>query len=86
MMGNMDSTQRSQMERIDLGDARSTRLLSTRSRNWALIYMLLALPILGVLIYAAVAGIDNWWQVLVLAVIALTAVGVMIAISPRRRS
>jgi hypothetical protein len=85
-MGNMDSTQRSQMERIDLGDARSTRLLSPRSKNWALIYMLLALPILGVLIYATVAGIDNWWQVLVLAVIALTAVGVMIAISPSRRS
>jgi membrane protein YdbS with pleckstrin-like domain len=82
----MDSTQRSQMERIDLGDARSTRLLSPRSKNWALIYTLLALPILGVLIYATVAGIDNWWQVLVLAVIALTAVGVMIAISPSRRS
>jgi membrane protein YdbS with pleckstrin-like domain len=84
-MGNMDSTQRSQMERIDLGDARSTRLLSTRSRKWALIYMLLALPILGALIYATVAGIDNWWQVLVLAVIVLTAVGMMIAISPNRR-
>ena len=85
-MGNMDSTQRSQMERLDLGDAGSTRLLSTRSKNWALIYALLALPILGVLVYAAIAGIDNWWQVLVLAVIALTAVGMMIAISPNRRA
>jgi membrane protein YdbS with pleckstrin-like domain len=85
-MGNMDSTQRSQMERLDLGDARSTRLLSARSRNWGLIYILLALPILGVLVYAAIAGIDNWWQVLVLAVIVLTAVGMMIAISPNRRA
>ena len=85
-MGNMDSTQRSQMERLDLGDARSTRLLRAQSRNWALIYMLLALPILGALVYATVAGIESWWQVLVLAVIVLTAVGMMIAISPNRRA
>ena len=84
-MGNMDVTQRSQTERVDLGDSRGTRLLSTRSRSWALVYTLLALPILGALVYATVAGIEDWWQGLVLAVIVLTAIGLMIAVSPNRR-
>jgi hypothetical protein len=84
-MANMDVTQRTQLERTDLGDARSTRLLRARSRRGPIVYTLLALPILGVLVYAAVAGIDEWWQGLVLGVIVLTTIGLMIAVSPNRR-
>jgi hypothetical protein len=84
-MANMDVTQRSQTERMDLGDAQSTRLLRARSRTGPLTYTLLALPILGVLVYATVAGIDEWWQALVLGVIVLTTIGLMIAVSPNRR-
>jgi hypothetical protein len=84
-MANMDVTQRSQTERVDLGDARSTRMLRARSQRGPLTYTLLALPILGVLVYATVAGIDEWWQGLVLGVIVLTTVGLMIAVSPNRR-
>lgn len=84
-MGNMDVTQRTQTERSELGDARSQRMLRARSRTWTTVYMLLALPILGVLVYAVVAGIDTWWQALVLGVIVLTAIGLMIAVNPNRR-
>ena len=37
------------------------------------------------LCYAAVSVIDDWYQWLVLAVIALTTVGTVIAVSPNRR-
>jgi hypothetical protein len=84
-MANMDITQRSQTERMDLGDAQSTRLLRSRSRTGPLVYTLLALPILGVLVYATVEGINEWWQALVLGVIVLTTIGLMIAVSPNRR-
>jgi hypothetical protein len=85
-MANMDVTQRVQTERVDLGDARSTRMLRARSARGPLTYTLLALPILGVLAYAAIAGIDEWWQALVLGVIVLTTIGLMIAVSPNRRA
>jgi hypothetical protein len=39
-----------------------------------------------VLAYAAIAGIDEWWQALVLGVIVLTTIGLMIAVSPNRRA
>jgi hypothetical protein len=84
-MANMDVTQRAQTERMDLGDAQSTRMLRARSRTGPLTYVLLAVPILGVLAYAAIAGIDEWWQALVLGVIVLTTIGLMIAVSPNRR-
>jgi len=81
----MDYTQRAQTERLDLGDAGSTRMLRARSNRGPLIYTLLALPLLGVLVYATVAGIDEWWQALVLGVIVMTTIGLMIAVSPNRR-
>ena len=83
-MGNMDATQRTQTERAELGDASSQRMLRARSNRGPLIYTLLALPLLGVLIYAVVAGIDEWWQALVLGVIVLTTIGLMIAVDPNR--
>jgi hypothetical protein len=84
-MANMDYTQRAQTERLDLGDARSTRVLRARSNRGPLIYTLLALPLLGVLVYATAAGIDEWWQAAVLGVIVMTTIGLMIAVSPNRR-
>jgi hypothetical protein len=81
----MDYTQRAQTERLDLGDAGSTRMLRARSNRGPLIYTLLALPLLGVLVYATVAGIDEWWQALVLGVIVMTTIGLMIAVNPNRR-
>lgn len=85
-MANMDVTQRVQTERIDLGHAHSTRLLRARSRTGPITYTALTLPILGVLAYATIAGIDEWWQAAVLGVIVATTIGLMIAISPTRRS
>ena len=84
-MGNMDYTTRSQTERMELGDARSQRMLRARSNTGPAVYVLLCLPILGVLLYATIAGIDHWWQGLVLAMIVVTTVGLMIAVSPNRR-
>ena len=85
-MSHMTANQRNQYERADLGHAKGDRLLSARSNRWPLTYMALAVPILGCGIYATIAGIDHWWQGLVLGVIVLTAIGLMIAISPTRRA
>ena len=84
-MGNMDYSTRHQTERMELGDAGSQRMLRARSSTGPLVYVLLCLPILGVLLYATIAGIDHWWQALVLAMIVVTTIGLMIAISPNRR-
>ena len=49
-------------------------------------FTVVALVLLGVLVYAVAWGIDNWWQGLVLGVIVMTTVGLMIAVSPKRRA
>jgi hypothetical protein len=36
--------------------------------------------------YATVDALDSWWRGLVLAVIVLTTIGAMIAVSPNRRA
>ena len=84
-MANMSANQRAQYERAELGHSSGDRLLSARSKRWPLVYMALMVPILACGIYAVVAGIDEWWQALVLGVIVMTTVGLMIAISPNRR-
>ena len=84
-MANMNVTDRTQYERTDLGDTRSTRLLTARSRRGPAIYTLLCLPLLAVLVWSVIAGIQGWWQWLVLGVIFMTTIGLMIAISPNRR-
>jgi peptidoglycan/LPS O-acetylase OafA/YrhL len=79
----MTENQRMQQERYDLrGPDRSVRVTSQGS---VAAFTVLGLVVLAALVYAAVQGIDNWWQGLVLAVIVLTAVGLMIAVSPNRR-
>ena len=83
-MSNMTENQRAQYERMDLKvPSTGVQLRSTRG---LVIYLALAIPILAVLIYATVAGIDTWWQGLVLGVIVMTTVGLMIAISPNRKA
>ena len=83
-MSNMTENQRAQYERPDLSvPSTGVQLRSTRG---LLIYMALAIPILGALIYATVAGIDEWWQGLVLGMIVFTTIGLMIAISPNRKA
>jgi hypothetical protein len=84
-MANMSANQRAQYERAELGHASGDRLLSARSNRWPLVYMALMVPILACGVYAVAVGIDEWWQGLVLAVIVMTTVGLMIAISPNRR-
>ena len=72
-----------QLDRPDLsGPDRSVRVSSRRS---VVAFTVLGLVILGVLGFAAIQGIDNWWQGLVLGMIVVTTVGLMIAVSPSRR-
>ena len=57
----------------------------SRSRPMV-IFMIFGLVLLAALAYAVAWGIDHWWQGLVLGVIVLTTVGLMIAVSPSRRT
>lgn len=81
-MGNLDITQRNQLERTTLSD---TGGLRKGSEKGAAIYSVIALVIGVALCIVAVTTIENWAQWLVLAVIVVTMVGFMIALSPNRR-
>jgi hypothetical protein len=84
-MANMDITQRVQAERIELGYADGSRLLGVRSPRGPVTYTLLALPLLAVLTWLALTGIEHWYQWAVLAGFVATTVGLMVAVSPSRR-
>lgn len=81
-MGNLDITQRNQLERSTLSGSDSLR---RGSEKGAAVYSVIALLVGAALGYAAVTTIENWAQWLVLAMIAITTVGFMIALSPNRR-
>lgn len=81
-MGNLDITQRNQVERSTLSDTGGLRRGSERG---AAIYSVVALIIGIALCVVAVMTIENWAQWVVLAVIILTMIGFMIAVSPSRR-
>lgn len=81
-MGNLDVTQRNQLERTTLSD---TGGLRHGSEKGAAIYSVVALIIGVALCVVAVMTIENWAQWLVLAVIIVTMIGFMIALSPSRR-
>ncbi len=83
-MANMTSSDRAQYERPEL-DA-PDRTLRVGNRRPVIAFTGLALVILAALVYATAWGIDGWPQALVLGVIVLTAIGLMIAVSPNRRS
>jgi hypothetical protein len=83
-MANMDITQRTQLERIDLRVP--TTGVQVRSIRPLVIYTVLASVLLIALGYAAVEAIDGWAKLAVLGAIVATAIGGMIAIDPQRRA
>jgi predicted Na+-dependent transporter len=83
-MANMTSSERAQYERAELGAP--DRTLRVSNRRPVIIFTALALVILAALAYAVAWGINGWPQALVLGVIVVTAIGLMIAVSPNRRS
>jgi fatty acid desaturase len=83
-MANMTSSDRAQYERPDL--SAPDRTLRVTDRRPVIAYTVVAVLILAVLAYAVAWGINGWPQALVLGVLLLTAVGLMIAVSPRRRA
>jgi hypothetical protein len=82
-MANMSVNQRTQFERAELS-VPSTGV-RVRNRKAVIGFTVLAVLIFGALCYATIQAIDGWAQAVVLAVIVLTAVGVMIALDPLRR-
>jgi fatty acid desaturase len=82
-MANMTESDRAQYDRPDLSGP--DRTLRVSDRRPVIAYTLIAILLAAALLYAVAWGIDGWAQALVLAVIVLTAVGLMIAISPNRR-
>jgi hypothetical protein len=82
-VANMTESDRAQFERAELS-VPSTGV-QVRNTRPLIIYTVLAVILLGVLGTAAIAGIDTWWQGLVFGVIVMTTIGMMIALSPRRR-
>jgi hypothetical protein len=82
-MANMSVNQRTQFERAELGVPDTG--VRVRNRKAVIAFTVLAVLILGALCYATIEAIDGWAQAVVLAVIVLTAVGVMIALDPLRR-
>ena len=82
-MANMSSSDRRQYERPDL--SAPDRTMRVRDRRPVIAYTAVALLILAALLYAVAWGINGWAQALVLGVLLVTAIGLMIAVSPRRR-
>ena len=83
-MANMTVNQRTQFERVDLS-VPSTGV-QVKNRKLLVAFTMLALAALGALSYAAIELIDGWARALVLAMIFVTVIGAMIALSPSRRA
>jgi hypothetical protein len=83
-MANMNIQDRAQYERADLaGPDRSLRITDRRPVT---IFVALAVVLIAALVYAVAWGINGWAQGIVLGVIVLTTIGLMIAVSPNRRT
>ena len=83
-MSNMTENQRAQFERATFsGSAEGIR---HGSEKGARIYSVIAAIVGLVLCYAVLSVIDGWYQWLVLGVIVMTTIGIVIAVSPSRRS
>jgi hypothetical protein len=80
-LASTDVTQPRLTERIGHGVPPT----GTRDGFAAIAYTSIATGVLGALIYATVEGVSSWAHVVVLAGIALAAIGVMIAIDPLNR-
>jgi fatty acid desaturase len=83
-MANMTSSDRAQYERPDLSGP--DRTMRVRDRRPVIAYTAVAVLLAAVLLYAVAWGIDGWPQAVVLGVIIVTAIGLMIAVSPSRRT
>ena len=83
-MSNMTSSDRAQYERPDL--SAPDRTMRVRDRRPVIAYTVVGIIVLAALVYAVAWGINGWAQALVLGVLLVTAVGLMIAVSPRRRA
>jgi hypothetical protein len=81
-MGNLDISQRNQLDRSTLSDTGGMR---RGTEKGAAIYSVVALIIGIALCVVAVMTIESWTQWLVLGVIIGTMIGFMIALSPSRR-
>ena len=82
-MANMDTTQRTQLARVDLSVP--TTGVRVRSPRILAAFTTVGVLILAALVYTTIEVIEGWAQVVVLAAIFATAIGAMIAISPSRR-
>ena len=83
-MSNLTVNDRNQYERVELTvPSTGVNLRSTRGLR---IYAVISTLILAVLAYAAAEAISGWAAAIVLGMIALNAVGLMIAVNPSRRA
>ncbi len=83
-MSNMTENQRNQFERATL--AGSAERIRHGSERGARAYSVIAAIVAAALCYGAVTLIEGWAQWLVLGVIVFTAVGLMVAVSPNRKT
>ncbi len=83
-MSHMTVNQRNQFERIDLSVP--TTGVGVRNPNRIVATNLIGLVILAALGYATVEALDSWARAVVLAMIIVTVLGAMIAVSPNRRA
>jgi hypothetical protein len=83
-MSHMTVNQRNQFERIELSTPSTG--VHVRNPNRVVVTNLILLAIFGVLAYATVQALDSWARGVVLAMIFVTTIGAMIALSPNRRS
>jgi hypothetical protein len=83
-MANLTVTDRNQFERAELGVP--TTGVGLRSERGLRIYAVVSTVVLVLLAYAAAEAVSGWAAAIVLGVIALNAVGLMIAVNPARRA
>ena len=83
-MAHMTSSDRAQYERPEL--SAPDRTMRVSNRRPVIAFTAVALVILAALVYVTAWGINGWAQALVLGVIVLTTIGLIIAVSPTRRS
>ncbi len=83
-MSHMTENQRMQFERQDLNAP--DRSLKTKSDRPMIIYTVIALVVAGLLCWQTIERIDGWPSLVVLGMIILTTIGLIIAVSPNRKS
>jgi hypothetical protein len=83
-MANMTSSDRAQYERPDL--SAPDRSMRVGDKRPVVVFTGIALVILAALVYATAWGINGWAHAIVLGVIVMTVIGLIIAVSPTRRT